>query len=164
MFLMPLYILNSPSMALLFTGSVHSLSVGLPKYADEDGFSSEGIPLRHHESFRSPWYSISYNQLSNITYNGSSQVCSVNTRMREPPSSSWMVPEWWHFWSTSIVEELNKPHLFLYSLWVLASAPLNFSSWFDVVKQWWGEFIQTILWISLKTKESMSSDVNINCI
>ncbi|XP_039137785.1 probable magnesium transporter NIPA4 [Dioscorea cayenensis subsp. rotundata] len=35
-------------------GSVHSLSVGLPKYADEDGFSSEGIPLRHHESFRSP--------------------------------------------------------------------------------------------------------------
>ncbi|XP_072970690.1 probable magnesium transporter NIPA4 [Typha angustifolia] len=31
-----------------------SLSVRLPKHADEDGFPAEGIPLRSQESFRSP--------------------------------------------------------------------------------------------------------------
>ncbi|KAJ0972087.1 hypothetical protein J5N97_020046 [Dioscorea zingiberensis] len=35
-------------------GSTQSLSLRLPKHADEDGFPSEGIPLRHQDSFRSP--------------------------------------------------------------------------------------------------------------
>ncbi|KAH7685315.1 Magnesium transporter NIPA protein [Dioscorea alata] len=35
-------------------GSTQSLPMRLPKHADEDGFPSEGIPLRHQDSFRSP--------------------------------------------------------------------------------------------------------------
>lgn len=38
------------------TGLTTSMSLRLPKHTDEDGFRSEGIPLKRQDSMRTPWY------------------------------------------------------------------------------------------------------------